>query len=81
METCFSNAFQTLSCVLQGSILGPVLFDDLFLFIEEAGLSNFADDNTLYVSSKDLMMLLEILKTEFEIAIEWFNNIINTDKF
>ena len=49
----------------QGSILGPVLFNrfinDLFFFIEDAELANFADDNTIYVG-KDLTELLEILR-------------------
>ena len=72
----------------QGSILGPVLFNlfinDLFLFINEAELANFADDNTLYVGKKDLLELLAVLEKECETAINWFkinNMIVNPDKF
>ena len=53
-------------------------------FIKEAELANFADDNTIYVGSKDLTELLEILRKECETAINWFktnNMIINPNKF
>ena len=77
-----------LSGVPQGYILGPVLFNlfinDLFLFIKEADLANFADDNTLHVSKKNLAEVLEVLEREFETAINWFkenNMIVNPDKF
>ena len=46
----------------------PILFNlfinDLFLFIKNANLANFADDNTIYAASKDIISLLEILKSQ-----------------
>ena len=77
-----------LSGVPQGSILGTILFNlfinDLFFFIIEAELANFADDNKIYVGSGYLTELLEILRKECETAINWFitkNMIVNPDKF
>ena len=44
--------------VPQGSILGPLPFDiflsGIFLFISKCQLSNYADDNTLYKSGKNM---------------------------
>ena len=72
----------------QGSIVGPILFNvfinDLFFFIKEPKLANFADDNIIYVGSKDLTELLEILRKECETTINWYktnNVIVNPDKF
>ena len=77
-----------LSGVPQGSILGPILFNifinDLFLFINEVELANFADDNTLYTSKKDVEEVLKVLEKESKSAIDWFkinDMIVNLDKF
>ena len=68
------------------SILGSIIFNlfinDLFFFIKEPELPNFANDNSIYTGSKDLTEILEVLQYECEIAINWFNNmIVNPDEF
>ena len=83
------SAFQILlSGVPQGSILGPILFNifinDLFLWIDEASLHNFADDNTLSAFAKSIRELILILEKESENAIDWFKEngmSVNPGKF
>ena len=77
-----------MSDVPQGSILGPILFNifinDLFLFINEVELANFADDNTICTTKKNVEELIKVLEKESKSAIDWFeinNMIVNTDKF
>ena len=48
-----------------------------------AKLANFADDNTIYTNSAEMVTLLEILEKESKTAIKWFkqNEMIgNPDK-
>jgi hypothetical protein len=49
----------------QGSILGTVLFNifinDIFYFIQESSLCNYADDNTLSYEGHNLDQLITVL--------------------
>ena len=51
----------------------PVIFlNDLFYFVSEAKLSNYADDNQLTSSHKDPSVVQEVLVRELRVASTWF---------
>ena len=64
------------SGVPQGSILSLLLFkiflNDLFFFLENSNINNYADDNTLYISGNDLEKVKQTLRQDFEIVSKWF---------
>ena len=63
VNASFSDWKEIETGVPQGSILGPLLFNiflnDIFYFISNGNLSNYADDNTLYPIGKSLNMVKE----------------------
>ena len=84
----FSDFQVMLSGVPQGSNLGPILFNifinDLFLWIEDSDLYNFADDNTLSTFAKNIPDLIKTLENDSEKAIRWFDDngmMANAKKF
>ena len=73
--------------LLQGSILGPLLFNifliDSFFIIEDTEIASYADDNTLYVISNNIDGIIKLLEEASEILFKWFNDNlmqINSDK-
>ena len=79
---------ELLQGVPQGSVLGPILFNiylnDLFYLTEMTQVCNFADDTTFYECDKDLNTLINRLKHDTTLAVEWFENTfmkLNEDKY
>ena len=64
--------------VLQGSILGPLLFNihlwDLFCFLENTDIASYADDNTLHSAQKNRETVINTLETSFQLLFDWFSD-------
>ena len=76
----FSEWERITTGVPQDSISGPLLFDiflnDLFLFVSNASLSNYADGNTLYTFGDNLKKIKDNLRNSFDVVINRFTKIM-----
>ena len=72
----YSSWLDLLNGVPQGSILGSLLFNifinDMFYFIKDSKIANYADDNTVYSVSENITHLLNTLGRETTLILECF---------
>ena len=80
----YSNYQKIISGVPQGSISGPIVFNlsinDLFFFVSDVSLHNFADTSAF---AETILELTDVLQSGSEIVIDWFKNnkmIVDPDK-
>ena len=74
INNIYNSCSEILFGAAQGSILGPILFNiflcDLFLFVHEIGIVNYADDNTPHVTYKHLEAVLNNLQQGFDTSLK-----------
>ena len=83
----YSSWKEILDGVPQGSVLGRLLFNifinDLFMFVENSEVCNYADDNSLTVADRSLDNIISKLESDTEILNSWFIDngmLLNGDK-
>ena len=76
MNETFSSWRDIKYGVLQGSILGPLLFNihlcNLFYFLDNLDIASYADDTTLYTVKENKESVVNALETLSQKIFKWF---------
>ena len=88
INSTFSTWSEIFFGVIQGSILGPILFNidlaDMFLVCKDISIASYADDNSPYACEKDMQSVIDKLQNDSIALLNWFKSnglLANPDKF
>ena len=70
INSSFSSSLDIFQGIPQGSILGPLLFNQSI----QADIMSYADRNAVYVCSENVDVILEKLEIIGKVLFEWFSN-------
>ena len=74
VNASFSNWTELLLGVPQGSVLGPLLFNDLFYVAELTNVCNYANDTAFHACDSDICSLIKRLEHDSLLSVEWFES-------
>ena len=77
INSSFTDWTKVIIEVPQGFILGLLLLNmflnDIYMFISKCDLCNYADDNILYSTRKDVNRIRKNLEIDFMVLHQWFH--------